>query len=162
MNLKDKQIKNLKNRLRDRFIGLSVGLSTWNPISILFSIVLSFSNMWNRRGEQVLRESGIDYSIVRPGGLKDDAPAQERGDKLLLASESWGEEAPPATTGISRTDVAGLLCLCLAEPCLSRATLRVNRVKPGSADNNYFEDSRGKATWEEMLPTGKNSQKSAP
>ena len=57
-----------------RLTGLSVGLSPWNPISILFSIVLSFSNMWNRRGEQVLRESGLDYSIVRPGGLKDVAP----------------------------------------------------------------------------------------
>ena len=136
-----------------RLTGLSVGLSPWNPITILFSIVLSFSNMWNRRGEQVLRNSGLDYTIVRPGGLKDVPPARESGDKLLLASESWGEDAPPPTTGISRADVASLLCLALSEPCLSRATLRINRVKPGRADNNYYEDSRGKSTWDEMLDT---------
>ena len=96
-----------------RLTGLSVGLSPWSPISILFSIVLSFSNMWNRRGEMLLRESGLDYTIVRPGGLKDDPPAKERGDRLLLASESWGDDQPPATTGISRADVASLLCLSL-------------------------------------------------
>ena len=50
-----------------RVTGLSVGLSTWNPVSILFSIVLSFSNMWNRKGEQEIRASGIDYTIIRPG-----------------------------------------------------------------------------------------------
>jgi uncharacterized protein YbjT (DUF2867 family) len=136
-----------------RLTGLSVGLSPWNPISILFSIVLSFSNMWNRRGEQVLRDSGLDYTVVRPGGLKDVAPAHQTGERLLMASESWGEDAPPPTTGISRADVASLLCLSLSQPCLSRTTLRVNRVKPGRADNNYYEDPRGKATWEEMLDT---------
>lgn len=138
-----------------RLTGLSVGLSPWNPISILFSIVLSFSNMWNRRGEKVLRESGIDYTIVRPGGLKDVAPARETGEKLLMASESWGTDAPPPTTGISRADVASLLCMALSQSCLSRTTLRVNRVKPGRADNNYYEDPRGKSTWEEMLDTVK-------
>ena len=96
-----------------RLTGLSVGLSPWSPLSILFSIVLSFSNKWNRRGEMLLRESGLDYTIVRPGGLKDDPPAKERGDKLLLGSESWGSDQPPPTTGISRSDVASLLCLAL-------------------------------------------------
>jgi uncharacterized protein YbjT (DUF2867 family) len=61
----------------------------------------------------LLRESGLDYTIVRPGGLKDDPPARERADKLLLGSESWGSDQPPPTTGISRTDVASLLCLAL-------------------------------------------------
>ena len=136
-----------------RLTGLSVGLSPWNPISILFSIVLSFSNMWNRRGERVLRDSGLDYSIVRPGGLKNEPPAAERGEKLLLASEAWGDETPPPTTGISRADVASLLCLCLSEPRLQRATLRVNRVKPGHPSNNYWEDPRGKSTWAELVGT---------
>ena len=54
-----------------RLTGLSVGLSPWNPISILFSIVLSFSNLWNRRGEMVLRDRcrrcGTLHVFVGPG-----------------------------------------------------------------------------------------------
>ena len=136
-----------------RLTGLAVGASPWNPVSILFSLLLSFSTYWNRKGEMLLRESGVDYSIIRPGGLKDVPRAREGTDKLFLASEAWGDKTPPFTTGISRADLADLCCLSLTDKRLSRATLRVNRMRPPTADNNYFEDPQAKSTWEELLDT---------
>jgi len=160
VNVQFEGVKNLLQASKEekikkfvRLTGLAVGASPWNPVSILFSLLLSFSTYWNRKGEILLRESGVDYSIIRPGGLKDIPRAREGTDKLFLASEAWGDKSPPFTTGISRADVADLCCLSLTDQRLSRATLRINRMRPPTADNNYFEDPNAKSTWEEMLDT---------
>lgn len=43
---------------------------------------------WKRKGEEALRESGLDYAIIRPGGLKDTPGGKRKlifsqGDHLL-------------------------------------------------------------------------------
>jgi len=153
-NLIDASTESETVRKLVRVSGLSVGLSAWNPISILFSIVLAFANKWNREGEIAIRASGLDYTVIRPAGLKDCPPASVTGDKLLLASEAWGMgKSPPATTGISREDVADLAIISIEDARLSNTTLRVSRMKRGTAGNFYMEDNRADYTWEPMIPS---------
>ncbi len=52
--------------------------------------------------DQALRESGLDYTVVRPGHLTDDPP---RGRVKIAARLESGE--------ISRADVAAVLLACL-------------------------------------------------
>eukprot|EP00293_Proteomonas_sulcata_P015420 CAMPEP_0184310962 /NCGR_PEP_ID=MMETSP1049-20130417/37011_1 /TAXON_ID=77928 /ORGANISM="Proteomonas sulcata, Strain CCMP704" /LENGTH=161 /DNA_ID=CAMNT_0026625857 /DNA_START=66 /DNA_END=551 /DNA_ORIENTATION=+ len=112
---------------------------------------------WHRECEMLIRDSGVDYTVVRPVNLNDDPVAAETGDKLLLASDSWEEnEEPPVSTGISRQDVANLICLALVDSRCSKATLRVARADPPSASNNYSEDTRAATDWEALLPTVKS------
>lgn len=55
------------------------------------------------KAEQHLIESGLTYTIVRPGGLKSEPPT---GTGLLT-------EDPKISGSITRADVADLVCQCL-------------------------------------------------
>ncbi len=78
-----------------RFILIS-SIAVTNPAHPLncFGKVLD----WKLKGENVLRQSGVDYAIIRPGGLKD-TPGQKRslifdqGDHLMgtLSREDLAE-----------------------------------------------------------------------
>lgn len=57
------------------------------------------------RADAALAESGLDFTIVRPGGLTDDPPT---GKVNLAASTGRGE--------IPRADVAAILAAVLASP----------------------------------------------
>lgn len=52
-----------------RVTGLSVGLPAFNPVSILFSGLLSMTSRYHALTEQYLRSSAVPYVILRPGGL---------------------------------------------------------------------------------------------
>jgi len=56
--------------------------------------------------DRELEESGLDYTIVRPGGLTDDA-----GSGLIAAADDLGRYGK-----IPRADVAATLVACLDEP----------------------------------------------
>lgn len=55
--------------------------------------------------DEALRASGLDYTVVRPGGLTDDEPT---GLVRIAASTGRGQ--------IPRADVAAVLLACLDEP----------------------------------------------
>jgi uncharacterized protein YbjT (DUF2867 family) len=65
-----------------------------NPLNRLFGNVL----IWKGRGEQALRDSGVPYTIVRPGGLVNEPGGQGR---IQLVQGD-----PPGQTVIPRADVA--------------------------------------------------------
>ena len=53
-----------------RLTGLSVGLAGTHPVAALFNSALSLTAKWHDRGERALRaRGGLDYTILRPGGL---------------------------------------------------------------------------------------------
>ena len=71
---------------------------------------------WKLKGEEVLRKSGLEYIIIRPGGLKDTPGHKlqlilDQGDKILGT--------------ISREDVAELCVKALDLPAQSRLTFEV-------------------------------------
>lgn len=66
-----------------------------------------------------LMESGLAYTIVRPGGLKSEPP---RGEPILT-------ENPNVAGSIHRTDVAELVCKCLdAESAIQKVLSAVDRT----------------------------------
>jgi len=69
-----------------------------------------------RESESKLRESGVDYAIVRPCGLNDKHPA---GSRPLFS------QGDVAVGRIHRKDVAKLLVDCLATPEATGKTFEV-------------------------------------
>lgn len=66
--------------------------------------------LWKRRAEKHLVESGLDYTIIHPGGLRDTPAGQEEividvNDKLLNNTQH---------RSISRGDVANLCVAALS------------------------------------------------
>ena len=71
---------------------------------------------WKFKGEEVLRQSGLDYAIIRPGGLKDTPGGVRKlifgqGDRLLGM--------------ISRSDLAEICLKALQYPHTLRVTFEV-------------------------------------
>jgi nucleoside-diphosphate-sugar epimerase len=71
--------------------------------------------IWKRRAEQYLIDAGIDYTIVRAGGLLD-APGGQR--ELLVGKHDQLLNHPPdgIPTSIPRADVAAVVVQALLEP----------------------------------------------
>jgi uncharacterized protein YbjT (DUF2867 family) len=72
--------------------------------------------MWKGRGEEAVRESGIPYTIVRPGGLTDEPG----GMKPLLFGQ--GDKI---SGRISRADVAEVCLRALQQPEALNTTFEV-------------------------------------
>ncbi len=70
-----------------------------------------FHNMaiWKLKGEDYLRDSGLTYSVVRPGGLDRLNSKGEYGIYLTQGDRQSGGQ-------ISRQDVAAVLIECLTNP----------------------------------------------
>ncbi|CAM9522961.1 unnamed protein product [Chrysoparadoxa australica] len=103
-----------------RITGNAVGLPASSPVAILLNLFASMTVKWQLKGEQVLRASGLDYTVVRPGGLTDDP--RPPGLPLVLTCDGQ----PASKKGsfrIGRDDVADLMVACLDRPNTKKATL---------------------------------------
>lgn len=71
--------------------------------------------IWKRKAEQYLVDSGIDYTIIHPGGLLDQ-PGGKR--ELIVGKNDTLLNNPPngIPTSIPRADVAELVVQALREP----------------------------------------------
>ena len=82
-------------------------------------------------GEQLLRTSDIDYTIVRPGVMgRDDIPT----DKVLALADNGGDLKVSA---VSHEQIAGLCVDCLDYPNAARSTLTAMNVEPGTGEDSY-------------------------
>jgi len=52
-----------------RITGALVNKSPFSPFVALFNILLSKSNKWHEKAEIAIRESGVDYTVIRPTGI---------------------------------------------------------------------------------------------
>lgn len=104
----------------------SLGAGDENPATVLnraFGMVL----MWKGKGEQHLRDSGVPYTIVRPGGLVD-CEAGKTG--LALTA---GDAA--ATGRVCRADVALVMVDALRNPAAAGKTVGLvgdDKAAPGA------------------------------
>ena len=73
--------------------------------------------LWKFRGEEALRDSGLPYSIVRPGGLRP-FPKDENGILLIQ-----GDNVVDGL--ISRADVAAVTIECLTNPDALNKTFEI-------------------------------------
>lgn len=78
------------------------------------------------QGEQALRASGLPYTVVRPGGLKDEAA----GQRTLVAAQ--GDRS---SGSVARADVAAVCVAALSDPAARGVTMELVAAKDsGSGD----------------------------
>jgi uncharacterized protein YbjT (DUF2867 family) len=75
---------------------------------------------WRLKGEDYLRASGLDYTIVRPGGLVNE-PAGQKGLRLEQG-DNW---RPLLRSTLSRDDLALVLIESLRQPGARNATFEL-------------------------------------
>ncbi|KAJ1458948.1 hypothetical protein M885DRAFT_512029 [Pelagophyceae sp. CCMP2097] len=93
------------------------GEQPWSVFSILINLLGSMAKAWNYEGEMLLRNSGLDYTLVRPGVMgrsKEDAPSS-----LALCDDGGDLKVSSITHGA----VARLCVDCLDFPNAAKATL---------------------------------------
>ena len=84
--------------------------------------------IWKHRGENYLKASGLDYTIVRPGGLLENLYEQgERGLKF--------EQGDMGTGIIHRGDVAEVLVAALQDPAAKGKSFELYSDETAPPDN---------------------------
>jgi len=77
---------------------------------------------WKRRGERLVRASGLPYTIVRPGWFDYNAPDQQR---LVMLQGDRRQSGTPADGAVSRRQIAQVLVACLSSESAERKTLEL-------------------------------------
>ena len=85
-------------------------------LGMMLNLLSGDALKWKARGEAHLRESGVPYTIVRPGGLTKD-PGGQTGIALQQGDEGSGR--------IPRADVAAVMIAVLDNPDALRKTFEV-------------------------------------
>ncbi len=99
--------------------------------TVLINMLGNMAKAWNFEGEQLLRTSDIDYTIIRPGVMgNDDIPT----DKVLALADN-GKDLP--VTAVTHSQIACLCIDCLEYPNTARSTLTAMNVKPEMGAESY-------------------------
>lgn len=99
--------------------------------TVLINMLGNMAKAWNYEGEQLLRKSGVDYTIVRPGMMGRDGVPSDR----VLALADNGGDLP--VTAVTHSQIAGLCVDCLDYPNAARSTLTAMNVEPGAGEDSY-------------------------
>lgn len=118
-----------KAKVKQIVLVSSMGVTDPNaPLNKMFDNIL----LWKFKGEEAVRASGVPYTIVRPGGLSNDAGGQ-RQIKLM--------QGDPRGAGgrIPRADVAAICVNALGRRDAERRTFEVvSDEASGTIDWNRF------------------------
>lgn len=138
--------KNNVNKLV-RVTGALTARSPFNLFVSLFNLILSFTVKWQEMAEIAIRRSKIDYTIIRPPGIRDMPSCADHNAaqstpqlELYLYDESTASKYQAGPAVISKEDVAELCVLGVVEPALSQVSAIVGS-RPGS----------GPSTWTNLL-----------
>lgn len=81
--------------------------------------------VWKLKGEDALRASGLRYTVVRPGGLRD-APGGQAGIQVMQG------DPKDVRAGIPRADVAAVCVRALGRADADRKTFEIVSGAPGA------------------------------
>jgi uncharacterized protein YbjT (DUF2867 family) len=90
------------------------------------------SGAWKRRSERLVRASGNEYTIVRPGWFDYDSPASQ---KLVMLQGDGFRYSSPSEVGIGRAQIARVLVESLTSPSANRKTFELI-TGPGAEQAN--------------------------
>jgi uncharacterized protein YbjT (DUF2867 family) len=122
-------------RFAGRFVYLnSIGVTRSSWAAALLNLFKRNTLVWRRRIEPAIRNSGIDYTIIRVGFLLDHAP----GTRRVKVSQAELPLAPG--NRIARADAAEAFVQALRHPQASRTTFDV-----------VWEKTSGQTDWNELL-----------
>ena len=109
------------------------GEDPFSFFSILINMLGYMAKGWNYEGEQLLRDSGLDYTIVRPGLLKNsndyNAPKKSRG----LKDNGMDMKVTPVTYD----QIAELCVESLNYDNAKKSTLTVMNVEENEGEDGY-------------------------
>lgn len=101
--------------------------------TVLINMLGNMAKGWNYEGETLLRaEKDVDYTIIRPGIMKDDGPT---GKVLVLKDDGGGGDLP--VSSIRAQDIATLCVECLEYPNAARATLSAMTTEEGKGEATF-------------------------
>jgi uncharacterized protein YbjT (DUF2867 family) len=86
----------------------------------------SIGHDWKRRGERLVRASGLPYTIVRPGWFDYNTPDQQR---LVLRQGDTHWAGSPSDGVIARAQIAQVLVASLTSPGANRKTFELVAAK---------------------------------
>lgn len=155
-----------KNKKLIRLTGALVGASAFKPFVALFNFLLSYSNKWHQLSEKLIRESGVDYTVVRPSEIADEPSAVAQtypplgeavNARYLMAvpGDSEKRDPIPVPSKISKYDVADLCveAVIKAQPgYLSKSTV-ICCSQAGDGPRTFDEIFGDSATMKSFIDT---------
>jgi nucleoside-diphosphate-sugar epimerase len=112
--------------------------------TVLINMLGHMAKAWNYEGEQLLRTSGLEYTIVRPGVMRSASNTNNNDDDDdimilpkdgVLALADNGGDLP--ISSVSHTQIASLCIDCLNYPNTAQSTITVMNVPPGTGEVSY-------------------------
>eukprot|EP00232_Nephroselmis_pyriformis_P007716 CAMPEP_0182883958 /NCGR_PEP_ID=MMETSP0034_2-20130328/18696_1 /TAXON_ID=156128 /ORGANISM="Nephroselmis pyriformis, Strain CCMP717" /LENGTH=321 /DNA_ID=CAMNT_0025017121 /DNA_START=13 /DNA_END=978 /DNA_ORIENTATION=+ len=97
----------------------STAKSPFNPFVVIFNLLGSMTMKWQREAERALRDSGVPYTIVRPGAISDET-RDPSANHLVLTSR--GEKAV-GEIKVGKADVARLMVDAASHPAAANTSL---------------------------------------
>ena len=105
---------------RGRLVYLgAIGTTRWSLLAFFLNLIKGNTLEWRRRGEEAIRESGVEHTIVHAGILND----QPAGGHAVEVTERRLPLSPRYRIG--REDVAEVLVRLLRDPDARNATFDV-------------------------------------
>lgn len=99
--------------------------------TVLINMLGNMAKAWNYEGEQLLRTSGVDYTIIRPGVMgRNDIPTNK-----VRALADNGQDLK--VTAVTHSQIAELCCDCLDYSNAAKSTLAAMNVDEGLGEDSY-------------------------
>ncbi|DBA79810.1 TPA: hypothetical protein ACH3X1_008471 [Trebouxia sp. C0004] len=91
------------------------------PLNLFFGVLF-----FKKRAEEELQRSGIDYTIVRPGGLQNSVPDRQREGGIVMAGpDTFGLPPRRSPGSILRRQVAEICVDALSEPAATNKVVEI-------------------------------------
>jgi uncharacterized protein YbjT (DUF2867 family) len=113
------------------------GETPWSIFTILINAFGGIAKGWNYEAEQLIRKSAIDYTIIRPGVMKD---AVDEGSARLRFKDNGGELKVSA---VSYAQIANLAIQVVSRDNCKRSTLTAM---------NVMDDDQGAQSLDQVQP----------
>lgn len=107
------------------------GEDPFSIFSILINMLGNMAKGWNYEGETLLRKSGLDYTIIRPGLLNGDYKEQKKA--RMLKDNGTSMKVSPVTY----SQIAELCVDCLMYDNVKKSTLTVMNVDEFQGEDEY-------------------------
>ena len=104
--------------------GALLSLPRWHYIGILGNILYSGVMRWHREGEHDIIQSGIPYTIMRPGSFRDDVEYGHLKKELIVSED--GALRPGIKVKKPMIGINDLADICIK--CLESSTEMDNKV----------------------------------
>lgn len=135
------------------------GEDPWSFFSILINALGGLAKGWNYEGEQLLRKSKVDYTIIRPGIMKETLSDKEASSEYGLKDNGQDMKV----TAVSYRQIADLMVQSLDYSNCARSTLTAMNVpKEEQSDSTSGGDSCAASSYAPLLQQVKPDSRAFP